>query len=467
MTHLLSRRLLGAATAVAATVGLTLVGATPAWAAAPTNDNFANAQAHTSSFTDSLSIVDATTETGEPDQSCITFGDNFRSVWYGLTISAGTEVSVDTIGSNYNTVVSVYTGASLGSLSEVVCDNNSGGNNTSLLGFTASSSTTYWIQVGSINSFGNGDLDLNVVVTPPAGADVSVSVADSADPVSLGGDNVTYTLSVANAGPSGATDVVTGILLSGASVGIVSATASQGSCNISAPDVVECSLGSIAASGSATVTITVTPAETGTITALSVVDASETDPEDGNNADEESTTVNNALGCTITGTNGNDTLNGTNGADVICGLGGNDTITGGNNNDTIYAGPGNDTIDGGNGADTIYAGDGNDGVGGGNGADTIYGGPGNDTNYGETLLGSLLYLFDNGNDTINGGPGDDDLDGQNGNDTLTDTNGTDTMSGNLGSDTINVQDGTGGDTANGGLGNDTCTVDAGDTTNSC
>jgi Ca2+-binding RTX toxin-like protein len=446
MRHLLYRRLLAAATAVVAAVGLALMGTAPAWAVAPANDNFANAQAQTGSFTDTLSTLDATTEAGEPLSSTCAISLK-RTVWYGLTVSAGTQVSADTIGSNYDTVLVVYTGASLGSLSQIACDDDGGGGVQSLVGFTASSSTTYWIQASGIGPQNGGVLDLNVVATTP-GADVSVSVAESADPVSLGGDNLTYTLSVANNSTSGATGVTANTALSGASAGIVSATPSQGSCSISAPNV-NCTLGSIAASGTATVTITVTPAATGTITATATVAATETDPNTTNNTDAESTTVNNTLGCTITGTNGNDTLNGTNGADVICGLGGNDTIDGGNSDDTIYAGPGNDA------------------VGGGNGADTIYGQDGTDTNYGETLIGSLLYLFDNGNDTINGGAGNDDLDGQNGNDTLVDTTGTDTMAGGTGNDSINVQDGAGGDTANGGLGTDTCTVDAGDTTSSC
>ncbi|SES47891.1 DUF11 domain-containing protein [Actinokineospora terrae] len=300
----------------------------------------------------------------------------------------------------------------------------------------------------------------------PAGADVSVSVTDSADPVSLGGSPYTYTVSVANAGPAGATGVSVSTTLSGANRTINSATSSQGSCTVSAPTV-SCALGAVAASGSATVTISVTPSATGTITATSTVSATETDPLSGNNTAAQSTTVNNALGCAITGTPGNDTLNGGNGNDVICGLGGNDVINGGNNNDTIYAGAGDDTIDGGNSDDTIHAGDGDDVIGGGNSADYLYGEAGNDTNYGETFLGSLLYLFDNGNDHIYGGPGNDDLDGQNGNDTIVDHDGTDIMSGSNGNDTIDVLDGVGGDTANGGLGSDTCAVDGGDTATGC
>ncbi|MER5326980.1 IPT/TIG domain-containing protein [Streptosporangium roseum] len=297
------------------------------------------------------------------------------------------------------------------------------------------------------------------------GADLATSITDSADPVALG-DAFAYTVTVTNNGPANATGVSLATTLSGAARTIVSATASQGSCSISAPTVT-CPLGSLANAASATVTITVEPTATGTLSATAAVTGTEPDPTPVNNSVAQSTTIGNGHGCTITGTAGNDTLNGTNGADVICGFGGNDTINGGNSGDLIYAGTGNDTVDGGNADDTLYGGDGDDIMGGGNGADYLYGEAGNDTNYGETLLGSLLYLFDNGNDHIYGGPGNDDLDGQNGNDVLLDTSGTDAMSGNLGNDTINVQDGVGGDSANGGLGSDTCTVDAGDTTSSC
>ena len=74
---------------------------------------------------------------------------------------------------------------------------------------------------------------------------------------------------------------------------------------------------------------------------------------------------------------------------------------------TTYTGTsGDDTISGGNGADTIYGGDGNDILSGGNGIDALFGEDGNDQ-----LTG------DNGADDLTGGAGDDLIDGSNGFDT--------------------------------------------------
>ncbi len=295
--------------------------------------------------------------------------------------------------------------------------------------------------------------------------DLTATLTDSADPASLG-DVYSYTLTIDNAGNADATSVQASTTLSGAAHAVKAASASQGSCTVTG-STVSCALGTLAASGQATVTIAVEPGATGTIAAGSTVSAAEADSNTSDNADSEPTTINNAHGCTIIGTSGNDTLNGTSANDVICGLGGNDTINGKNGNDTLYGGSGNDVLDGGNGDDVLYGGDGDDTLSGGNGQDTLHGEAGNDSSYGETLLGSLLFLFDNGNDTIYGGPGDDNLDGQKGDDTLIDHEGTDAMSGGNGNDTIDLGDGQGGDTANGGLGVDTCITDAGDTATSC
>jgi Ca2+-binding RTX toxin-like protein len=437
------------AAAVLLAAGLLGVVATPAWAAPPANDNFANATVVTGSVFTLADATEATLEAGEPD-AC---GFNMdHSVWYALN-AAGSGTA--TIGAfqdfpaSFNPALEVYTGSSLPALTLITCNDDSGVGDDPRVTFSVAASTTYYIRLGAASGTAGGSTILNWNVQTAVGSpDLTTTVTDSADPVGLGEDDLSYTVAVANNGTAAAAGVSTATTLSGASATIVSASSSQGSCGISAPTVT-CALGSLAVSASASITVTVSPNATGTITATAVSSLTETDANPGDNTDAETTTVNNALGCTIIGTAGNDTLNGTSGNDVICGLGG------------------NDTIDGKNGDDTLYGGDGDDIMGGGNGADHLYGQAGNDTNYGETLLGSLLYLFDNGNDYIDGGPGNDDLDGQNGNDTMIDTSGTDTMSGGVGNDSINVQDGTGGDTASGGLGSDSCTTDPGDTATSC
>jgi len=99
------------------------------------------------------------------------------------------------------------------------------------------------------------------------------------------------------------------------------------------------------------------------------------------------------------------------------------------------------------------------------GNDILNGTNGNDVLCG--LGGNDILNGGDGNDTLNAGPGNDIANGGNGNDTLTDTSGTDILNGSNGSDTINVQDNTGGDLANGGLGSDTCTADPADLTTSC
>jgi Ca2+-binding RTX toxin-like protein len=74
---------------------------------------------------------------------------------------------------------------------------------------------------------------------------------------------------------------------------------------------------------------------------------------------------------TITGGSGNETLVGTEKADIISGGAGDDLIDGLGGNDALTGGPGYDLINGGAGNDTISARD--------DGPDTIDCGPGTDT----------------------------------------------------------------------------------------
>ena len=82
-------------------------------------------------------------------------------------------------------------------------------------------------------------------------ANVGVAIAVSPRPAHVG-QNVTYTLTVRNHGPSAATNVVAKDWLP-AKTEFVSSSASQGSCTGARPVV--CSLGSLASGSSATVTI--------------------------------------------------------------------------------------------------------------------------------------------------------------------------------------------------------------------
>ncbi|MCX4666253.1 hypothetical protein OG453_06175 [Streptomyces sp. NBC_01381] len=251
---------------------------------------------------------------------------------------------------------------------------------------TAAGIVTADAELVGMGPLGSASTTTTIGPGGPSGADLSTAVSDTPDPVALG-DSFTDTVTVANNGPGAATSVDTSVTYTGAAVSVGSVSSSQGTCTPSG-STVNCSLGSLAASGSATVTVTVEPAATGTVTATATSSAVEDDPTPGNNSDSESTTVNNANGCTITGTGGADTINGTVDSDVICALGGNDTVNADNADDTVYGGAGNDTLNGGNGEDTLNGGDGDD-----------------------TLNGN------NGNDTINAGPGDDTADGGNGTDT--------------------------------------------------
>lgn len=237
-------------------------------------------------------------------------------------------------------------------------------------------------------------------------ADLSVTKTDSPDPVGIGED-LTYTVTVANAaGPDAAGGVtLTDTLPAG--VSYVSTTPSQGSCSQSA-GTVTCSLGTVAVGGAATVSIVVEPNAVGTISNSASATTTTTDPNSGNNTATASTTVTNPRGCTIIGTGGNDSLTGTAGNDVMCGLGGDDTISGLGGNDTLIGGSGSDTLSGGAGVDTVEGGSGNDNAQGDNGDDSVTGGAGSDTIGGGTGTDSLSGVDGvMANDALDGGGGVD------------------------------------------------------------
>ena len=114
-------------------------------AAPPPNDNFANAQKLSGdSGTVTGTNVNATKETGEP-----THDDNGgdSSVWYQWTPSKSGSASVDTFGSNFDTVLAVYTGSRVDALTPIVSNDDAGIGSQSAVRFAATAGTTYYIAV--------------------------------------------------------------------------------------------------------------------------------------------------------------------------------------------------------------------------------------------------------------------------------------------------------------------------------
>ncbi|TFW16539.1 tandem-95 repeat protein [Massilia arenosa] len=83
----------------------------------------------------------------------------------------------------------------------------------------------------------------------------------------------------------------------------------------------------------------------------------------------------------ITGTEGDDTLNGGTIDDRMFGLGGNDTMNGGDGRDTMDGGAGDDHLNGGNGNDVLNGGAGDDILEDAGGTNSFAGGDGNDKIY--------------------------------------------------------------------------------------
>lgn len=123
------------------------------------------------------------------------------------------------------------------------------------------------------------------------GTNLSITQTDTPDPVNVA-SNMSYTLSIANAGPDAATGVtVTDTLPAG--VAFQSASSTQGSCS-QAGGIVTCLLGGLAGGAGATINIVVTaPFVTGTISNSATVSSVEVDPVPADNTSTESTVVQN------------------------------------------------------------------------------------------------------------------------------------------------------------------------------
>ncbi len=132
----------------------------------PANDSFGNAFTLSgSSGTTNGSTLDATKQSGEPNHA---FNAGGHSVWYRWTAPASGAVTFNTLGSAFDTLLGVYTGNSLGSLTVVATNDDLSVNFAqSQVSFAAVSGTTYRIAVDGYDGAA-GSLVLNWAQGIPA-----------------------------------------------------------------------------------------------------------------------------------------------------------------------------------------------------------------------------------------------------------------------------------------------------------
>jgi hypothetical protein len=118
--------------------------------AAPPNDSFAGAIPLTTvPFLNSISAADATAAADDPDLTLCSRPTGTKSVWYSYTPSADRLVYLDTFGSDYDTMIGVFTGAR-GSLTAIACnddDSRSPSGLNSAVSLSAIAGNTYYIVV--------------------------------------------------------------------------------------------------------------------------------------------------------------------------------------------------------------------------------------------------------------------------------------------------------------------------------
>ena len=149
-------------------VGVTF--AATAWPAPPANDNFANSiEIAAAGETVTGTNVEATSEVGEPDHAQAN-PNGGRSVWWHWTAPSSGTVTLDTATSDFDTVLSVYTGAAVNALTLVVeADDVVTGTFTTRLAFPAVSGTTYRIAVDGFEG-ATGAVSLSLVPGGPGPA---------------------------------------------------------------------------------------------------------------------------------------------------------------------------------------------------------------------------------------------------------------------------------------------------------
>ncbi len=134
-------------------------------APASSNDKFENAiLLNGGSGSTTGSNDGASKESGEPNHAGLTGG---RSVWWRWVAPLTGEVTFDTFGSSFDTLLGAYTGSNIAALTPIAGNDDDGGGRQSRIRFRTSANTTYYIAVDGYNGV-TGNIVLNWQFTPDA-----------------------------------------------------------------------------------------------------------------------------------------------------------------------------------------------------------------------------------------------------------------------------------------------------------
>ncbi|MEX1253461.1 MAG: choice-of-anchor L domain-containing protein [Dehalococcoidia bacterium] len=173
----------------------------PASAVAPANDNFASATAIVEPlpFSETIDTTDATVELGEPISFCGMAG---ATAWYSFTPSTDATLVVDTLGSDFDTILAVYAGDAIESLADIRCNDDAAGGDQSRAVFSADAGVTYRFQAGGVGiAAGSLHVNLDVLPATPALATEDLSGPLTAD--DLAADLAGAGISVSNVAYAG------------------------------------------------------------------------------------------------------------------------------------------------------------------------------------------------------------------------------------------------------------------------
>ena len=138
--------------------------------AAPGNDTFASATGVAGASGNITGTTrSATRESGEPRPLSV-WGTSGSSIWYSWTATDTGTLSLSTVGSNYDTMLAIYTGSAVGALTVLpngANDDFGAGLLTSSVGVNVTEGTTYRIVIDGYGRT-SGNTKLNWLFTPGA-----------------------------------------------------------------------------------------------------------------------------------------------------------------------------------------------------------------------------------------------------------------------------------------------------------